>query len=131
MKPLHGVLAIIHTPFTDTDEIDGPTLHRAINWAYSVGADGLGTGMVSETMKLTSEERHALTGMLVEFSEGRGPTFAAVGERKHENSRWICRGGGTGRVRCGVAVPPLTSRLAESPEHGSFPGDCRFVNDSP
>ncbi len=79
LKKLAGVLAIAHTPFTDNDEIDAPALKRAVDWSFGVGADGIGTGMVSETMKLTQDERHALANMLVEFVGGRGPVFVAVG----------------------------------------------------
>src|SRR6476646_6562564 len=78
-RSLSGVLAIVHTPFTDTDEIDAAALKRSVDWAFAVGAHGLGTGMVSETLKLTSDERVSLPRMLVEFAAGRGPVFAAVG----------------------------------------------------
>ena len=78
-KSLAGVLPIVHTPFTDDDQIDAATLRKAVDWAFALGADGLGTGMVSETFKLTRDERLSLTAMLEEFTAGRGPVFAAVG----------------------------------------------------
>ena len=59
-KKLQGVLAIAHTPFTESDEIDAASLKRAVDWSFGVGADGIGTGMVSETLKLTSDERVSL-----------------------------------------------------------------------
>src|SRR5439155_12446802 len=65
-KQLHGVLAIAHTPFTESDEIDAAALKRSVDWAFAVGADGIGTGMVSETLKLTHDERLTLPRMLVE-----------------------------------------------------------------
>src|SRR6187431_448804 len=77
--PLAGVLAIVHTPFDDDDRIDTVVLRNTVDWAFSVGANGLGMGMVSETMKLTRDERLALARHLVEFAAGRGPVFAAVG----------------------------------------------------
>ena len=90
-KPLHGVLAIAHTPFTDHDEIDAAALKRSVDWAFTVGADGLGTGMVSETLKLTSDERVSLAKMLVEFAGGRGPVFAAVGAESTKQSLGFAR----------------------------------------
>ena len=78
-RPLHGVLAIAHTPFTDADEIDAAALRCEVDWVFAEGADGLGTGMVSETFKLTADERVRLAELLVEFAAGRGPVFAAVG----------------------------------------------------
>ncbi|MBX9679167.1 MAG: dihydrodipicolinate synthase family protein [Gemmataceae bacterium] len=113
-KPLQGVLAIVHTPFTESDDIDGPSLQRAIDWAYSAGADGLGTGMVSETMKLTSEERHTLVELLVEYTAGRGPAFAAVGSESTKASVAFAVAAEKAGCDAVMAAPPLTSRLAEA-----------------
>ena len=71
-KTLHGVLPIVHTPFTADDRIDRATLKREIDWAFELGADGLGTGMVSEILRLTYEERIELTQLIAEYSAGRG-----------------------------------------------------------
>src|SRR5688500_4001357 len=76
---LHGVLPIIQTPFLNNDDIDYATLRREIDWAYDQGADGLGTGMVSELLRLTSAERIELTHRLAEFNAGRGSLFMSVG----------------------------------------------------
>src|SRR5258708_37699215 len=77
-KRLHGVLPIVHTPFTDGDEIDVGTLKREIDWAYAQGADGLGTGMVSELLRLTFDERIGLTHHIAEMSAARGAVFAGA-----------------------------------------------------
>src|SRR4026209_737161 len=78
-KPLPGVLPIVQTPFLDSDDIDFATLQREVDWAFAQGIDGLGTGMVSELLKLTTDERALLALKLVEFSAGRGPVFMGVG----------------------------------------------------
>lgn len=76
---LCGVLPIVQTPFTAADEIDVPVLRREIDWAFGAGANGLGSGMVSETFRLTYSERLRLTELMAEFAGGRGAVFAAVG----------------------------------------------------
>ena len=113
-KPLRGVLAIAHTPFTDGDEIDAPALKRAVDWSFAVGADGIGTGMVSETMKLTSDERVSLAQMLVEFIAGRGPVFAAVGAESTKQSLGFAVAAERAGCDAVMAVPPLTAKLSES-----------------
>jgi 4-hydroxy-tetrahydrodipicolinate synthase len=113
-KKLQGVLAIAHTPFTDDDGIDAPALRRAIDWSFRVGVDGIGTGMVSETLKLTSDERIALTEMLVEFVAGRGPVFAAVGSESTKQSLAFATAAEKAGCDAVMAVPPLTTRLVES-----------------
>ena len=113
-KPLRGVLAIAHTPFTDGDEIDAASLKRSVDWSFAVGADGIGTGMVSETMKLTSDERVSLAQMLVEFVAGRGPVFAAVGAESTKQSLGFAVAAERAGCDAVMAVPPLTAKLSES-----------------
>ncbi|WP_088260759.1 dihydrodipicolinate synthase family protein [Fimbriiglobus ruber] len=113
-KKLQGVLAIAHTPFTEADEIDAGALKKSIDWAFDTGADGIGSGMVSETFKLTGDERLELTRLLVEFAGGRGPVFAAVGAESTKQS--LAYAVAAERVGCDavMAVPPLTGRLTEA-----------------
>jgi 4-hydroxy-tetrahydrodipicolinate synthase len=112
--PLRGVLPIVHLPFDDADEIDPAALRRSIDWAFAVGADGIGTGMVTETLKLTSPERGSLARTLVEFAAGRGPVFVAVGTESTRSSVGFAVA--AEKVGCDavMAVPPLTARLSES-----------------
>ena len=113
-KKLHGVLAIAHTPFTDGDEIDDLVLKREVEWAFEVGANGVGTGMVSETMRLTDHERVSLANMLVGFAGDRGPVFVAVGAESTKQS--LAHAKAAEREGCDavMAVPPLTSKLSEA-----------------
>jgi len=109
---LHGVLPIVHTPFTDDDEIDWPALRREIDWAWSLGANGLGTGMVSEILRLTTEERHELTEKIVEFTAGRGPVFAAVGAESGRQAITLARHAVQAGCAAVMATPPLTTSLS-------------------
>jgi len=113
-RTLAGVLAIAHTPFTDSDEIDAAALKRSVDWAFSVGADGLGTGMVSETLKLTSDERLALPKLLVEFAAGRGPVFAAVGAESTKQTVFFSQEAERAGCDAVMAVPPITGRTNEA-----------------
>jgi 4-hydroxy-tetrahydrodipicolinate synthase len=113
-RNLHGVLAIAHTPFMDADEIDAAALRKSVDWTFAVGADGLGTGMVSETLKLTTDERLALAGMLVEFAAGRGPVFVAVGTESCKASVALSVAAEKAGCDAVMAVPPLTTRPGET-----------------
>jgi 4-hydroxy-tetrahydrodipicolinate synthase len=113
-KKLHGVLAIAHTPFTEDDLIDEAALRRAVDWSFAVGADGIGTGMVSETFKLTYKERLVLPQLLVAFADGRGPVFAAVGAESTKQSLAFAAAAEKDGCDAVMAVPPLTGRLTES-----------------
>jgi dihydrodipicolinate synthase/N-acetylneuraminate lyase len=111
---LHGVLPIVHTPFTDADEIDVATLRREIDWAYAQGADGLGTGMVSELLRLTFDERIALTHHIAEMSAGRGAVFAGVGAESTKQALVYAKAAEKAGCDAVMAVPPVTTGL---PDH--------------
>ena len=112
-RTLQGVLPIVHVPFADDDAIDRHALEREIDWAYAQGADGIGSGMVSETLRLTYDERIALTQHLVQMSAGRGAVFAAVGAESAAQA--LAYAGAAERAGCDavMAVPPATTRLPE------------------
>ena len=109
---LQGILPIIHTPFTDDDQIDSQALRREIDWAYAVGANGLGTGMVSEILRLTYDERRALTVQIVEFSAGRGAVFAAVGSESGKQALDYALHAEKSGCNAVMAAPPLTTSLS-------------------
>jgi 4-hydroxy-tetrahydrodipicolinate synthase len=112
-KQLHGVLPIVHTPFTDDDNIDVATLRREIDWAYAQGADGLGTGMVSEILRLTFDERIALTHHIAEMSAGRGAVFAGVGAESTKQALIYAKAAEKAGCDAVMAVPPVTTGLPE------------------
>lgn len=119
-RNLQGVLPILQTPFTDDDRIDLPVLRAEIDWAYSLGADGIGTGMVSETYRLTLAERLELTERMAEFSAGRGAVFASVSAESAKQAVELA----SAAVRAGcdavMAVPPMTTRLGAGALEGYF-----------
>jgi 4-hydroxy-tetrahydrodipicolinate synthase len=112
-RRLHGVLPIVHTPFTDDDEIDVATLRREIDWAYAQGADGLGTGMVSELLRLTCDERIALTHDIAAMSAGRGAVFAGVGAESTKQALAYARAAEKAGCDAVMAVAPVTTGLPE------------------
>jgi len=113
-QPLHGVLPIVHTPFLDNDDIDFATLKREIDWAIGQGIDGLGTGMVSELLKLTAAERQALAERIVEFASGRVPVFMGVGAESTRQALEHARAAQRAGCAAVMATPPITSRVSES-----------------
>jgi dihydrodipicolinate synthase/N-acetylneuraminate lyase len=113
-KRLQGVLPIVQTPFLDNDDIDFATLAKEVEWGLAQGIDGLGTGMVSELLKLTAAERQALAEHLVEYAAGRAPVFMGVGAESSrqalEHARVAERAGG----EAVMATPPISGRLNEA-----------------
>src|SRR4026208_708724 len=109
-RQLHGVLPIVQTPFLDSGDIDFAALRGEVDWAFAQGIDGLGTGMVSELLKLTAVERQSLPEHLVEFSAGRGPVFMGVGAESSRQALEYARAAENAGCDAVMATPPITSR---------------------
>jgi dihydrodipicolinate synthase/N-acetylneuraminate lyase len=110
-RPLAGVLPIVHVPFDGHDRIHVADLQREIDWIFSVGADGLGTGMVSEIVRLSAAERARLAEQLVEFTAGRGAVFMSVGAESSAAARAHAAAAEQAGCDAVMAVPPMTARL--------------------
>lgn len=110
-KDIAGVLPIAHTPFRDDDTIDFASLERQIDWAFSVGADGFGTGMVSELLRLTFRERIELTQKLGELNRGRGAFIMGVGAESTKQALEYAKEAEKAGASAVMAIPPISSRL--------------------
>jgi dihydrodipicolinate synthase/N-acetylneuraminate lyase len=113
-KALKGVLPIVHTPFTTDNQIDAVSLQREIDWAFAVGADGMGTGMVSELLRLRIDERLQLTEWIVQFANGRGAVFAGVGAESTEQAMLLSKAAKRAGCDAVMAPPPMTTRSSRS-----------------
>ncbi len=119
-KRLQGVLPIIQTPFLDNDEIDFATLAKEVEWGLAQGIDGLGTGMVSELLKLTAAERQALAEHLVQFAAGRVPVFMGVGAESSRQALEYARIAERAGCEAVMATPPISGRVNETSLIGYF-----------
>jgi len=110
---IQGVLPIAHTPFTDGDAIDYASLRKQIDWAFQIGADGVCTGMVSELLRLTHDERLELTRELVAITAGRGSVVMSVGAESVKQALVFTRAAADALCDAVMAVPPISCALPE------------------
>ena len=111
-KRLEGVLPIVHTPFSENGNVDDGALVREIDWIFAVGADGLGTGMVSELLRLTIDERRGLTEKIVAATAGRGAVFAGVGAESTRQTVELAVAAERAGCDAVMAAPPALTRLS-------------------
>jgi 4-hydroxy-tetrahydrodipicolinate synthase len=111
--PLAGVLPIAHTPFLDDDSIDEASLARQIDWAFDQGADGFCTGMVSELLRLTADERLHLTRLLGSLKRGRGVFVAGIGAESTKQALAYGRAAEQAMADAVMAIPPTTTALPD------------------
>ena len=78
-EALAGVLPVFQTPFREDESIDRDVLEAEIRWMYGHGVDGIVMAMVSETLRLSGEERRLLAEMACEIGLAHGPVIISAG----------------------------------------------------
>jgi 2-keto-3-deoxy-L-arabinonate dehydratase len=126
-KSIAGVLPVVHLPLDDREEIDFEVVRRQVEWALMCGAQGCCTGMVTEILRLSGDERQALHARLVEFNAGRGVVVASVGaESRRQAVAWARHA-----EQCGcdalMAIPPTTVALPAAALRDYFLAICDAV----
>ena len=111
---LHGVLPVLHTPFTDHGEIDRAVLQREIDWAFETGADGIVVAMVSEILRLGYRRRKELVELVCEASQGRGFCVASVGAESIAEAVEFAEHAESHGASAVMAIPPVATRLGSA-----------------
>jgi 4-hydroxy-tetrahydrodipicolinate synthase len=102
-----GVLPVFQTPYLSDETIDFATLQREIEWLYERGADGIVMAMVSEVLRLSSEEREQLAAAVCRFGRDRGSVVISVGaEASILAERYARQAEGVG-AHAVMAIPPV------------------------
>ncbi|MBL8818948.1 MAG: dihydrodipicolinate synthase family protein [Planctomyces sp.] len=114
IQPLHGVLPILHTPFHPDDSIDRESLRRQIEWVFAQGADGVCTGMVSETLRMSESERIDMMHLMAEYTSGRGSIVASVGAESTKVAVMYAKRAEAAGCTALMAIPPVTTGLPEA-----------------
>jgi dihydrodipicolinate synthase/N-acetylneuraminate lyase len=112
-RTLRGVLPVFQTPFHDDGTIDAATLEREIDWLLGLGCDGIVMGMVSETLRLASDEREQLAQLACRFGRDRGVVVISAGaESTHTAVRYARQAEHAGADAV-MVIPPLAVALGE------------------
>ena len=110
-QPIAGVLPILHTPFDESDRIDHDSLAREIDWAFAVGADGVCSAMVSEMLRLTTDERNELNRQIARLTAGRGCVVASVGAESSRQALEYAHAAAEAGCDALMAIPPIATAL--------------------
>ena len=102
-----GVLPVLATPFDDAGDLDLAGLASEIDFVVEQGVDGVVLGMVSEVLRLSSEERDALVAETCKAVNGRvGVTMSVGAESAHTAVRHARHAEGVGADAV-MAIPPM------------------------
>lgn len=113
--PLVGVLPVFQTPFIDDVDyaIDYDTLEHELNWLYQRGVDGVTMAMVSETLRLSSEERDQLAAFVCEKSVGKGAAVISVGAESTPLALRHARKAEAAGATAVMVIPPVSAAVGE------------------
>lgn len=127
-QTLHGILPVLHTPFTDSGAIDSATLQREIDWAFEVGADGVVVAMVSEVLRLGYHGRRELAALVCQGIQSRGFSVISVGaESTVEAVEFAQQAEGLGATAV-MAIPPVATVLSSAASLEYFATIARSVS---
>lgn len=105
---LAGVLPVFQTPFHEDESIDFATLQREIEWLYERGADGIVMAMVSELLRLSSEEREQLAAAACRTGRDRGVVVISVGAEASILAERYARQAEAAGAHAVMAIPPVS-----------------------
>ena len=109
-----GVYTISATPFTDTGDIDWPSVDNLVEFYLQCGVQGLTVlGMMGEAQKLSDEESAEFTRHFLRGVNARVPVIVGVSNAGNTNLVKL------GKIAmdagaCGVMVAPLTGLKTEA-----------------
>ena len=108
-----GVLPVFQTPYHADEAIDFETLEREIDWLFEQGADGIVMAMVSEVLRLASEEREQLAEAACRFAKNRGCVVISCGaESTHTAVRYAKHAESIGADAI-MVIPPVSIGVGE------------------
>jgi dihydrodipicolinate synthase/N-acetylneuraminate lyase len=110
---LAGVLAVFQTPFGDRDRIDYPALEKLLDWVFANGADGVVFAMVSEILRLSSQERDEVAAAACRLSWGRGSCVISVGAESLAAALCHARHAADAGADAVMATPPLLHTVSD------------------
>lgn len=105
---LRGVLPVFQTPYRADESIDWDVLEREIGWLLERGADGAVMAMVSETLRLTHDERRRMAEQVCRLVAGRGSAVISVGAESTFAAVQYARHAQECGATAVMAIPPVS-----------------------
>lgn len=108
-----GVLPVFQTPFHTDESIDFSTLDREIDWLFDAGADGIVMAMVSETLRLSTDERRQIAAHVCKTVNDRGVAIISVGTESTHSTVALARDAEAVGADALMAIPPVATAATD------------------
>ena len=110
---IRGVLPVFQTPFHDDESIDFATLRKEIEWLFGLGCHGVVLGMVSEVLRLGTDERKRVVESVCEAAHGRGPVVISAGAESTVVAVDYARHAELAGAAALMVIPPVSVGVSE------------------
>lgn len=108
---MRGVYAVLPTPFTQTDQVDGDGLRSSVDFCVEAGADGLVVPVVaSEFTALTDDERRLVAEVVIDSAAGRLPVVVGVSGTSTAHAVAFSAHARSAGASAVIALPPYVRR---------------------
>ncbi len=102
-----GLIPVLATPFTDTGDVDHPSLQRLVEFQVGAGVDGVAVfGFASEGFALTAVERRDILVTVTRALPARMPLVAGVAATGTRDAVDQVRAAADGGASVVMVVPP-------------------------
>jgi 4-hydroxy-tetrahydrodipicolinate synthase len=105
-----GVLPVLQLPYHDDESIDWATLRKEIDWNFQCGVSGVVIAMVTEVLRLSDAERTEVVRHVVEYTAGRGPVIASIGDESIRQVLGHAERAAKAGAHAYMAIPPALTR---------------------
>jgi len=110
---ISGVLPVLHTPFTESDDIDFDVLSKEVDHVFDAGSDGVVVALASELVRLTTDERLELARRVPEMVDGRGTVTISVGAETTKEAVFYAEAAEKAGADAVMAIPPVMVAIPE------------------
>jgi 4-hydroxy-tetrahydrodipicolinate synthase len=110
---LSGVLPVFQTPYLPDERVDYATLERELHWLFDCGADGVVFAMVSELLRLSTDERRDLAQFICKIARPRGTAVISVGAESAKVAESLAQHAEASGATAVMAIPPVSIAVLE------------------
>jgi 4-hydroxy-tetrahydrodipicolinate synthase len=107
-------------PYDENDAIDYQVLAHEVDYVYAAGCQGITLALVSETLRLTPDERLEVVRFLGQCNDRRGAFVVSVGAESSAAAACHARAAHEAGATALMAIPPLHVAPPESELRGYF-----------
>ncbi len=110
---VRGVLPVFQTPYHDDESIDFDTLERELFWLFDNGADGVVMAMVSEVLRMDTDEREQLAAHVCNVAACRGTVVISVGAESSREAERLAQHAAAAGATAVMAIPPVSIAIGD------------------